>query len=370
MSSDSKIVTEFGRQNKVPKVAICHEWFDNIGGGEKVLIQIASIFENPTIFTLWGDRNIQKDTNLNFKESFLRFFPKKFRRNLGLPFMPIAWFSFSRKLRRFDLVITSSWAFAHSCGRYNSNSLNYVHTPGRYWWNPDIDQRTAIKLPKLVLLTLKKIDFALSRNHGTNISNSKNTQERVQKFWNQNSKVVYPPVDLDFYNLDKKVDLPKGNYLLGVGRFVTYKKPGFIIELGEYLNMPVLIAGHGPLYSDLVEKAANAKVEVRIINNPTNEIIKECYRSAKYLIYPVVEDFGIVPVEAMGCGLQVIGLNSGGLTETIVEGLSGSLVSSVNVQEFASAIQHLPHKSRSEVRECALKFSEDAFIENFRNLMA
>ena len=107
------------------KVAICHEWLDNVGGGEKVLAEMALNFYKPTIFTLWGDFDIARELNIEIEETILRFLPRRLRRNIGFLLMPIAWLFLSRRLKRFDLVITSSWAFAHFCGRFNIKSIKF-----------------------------------------------------------------------------------------------------------------------------------------------------------------------------------------------------------------------------------------------------
>lgn len=348
------------------KVAICHEWIDNIGGGEKVLSEIVSNFVNPDIYTLWGDKEIGSKLNLHYQDTFIRFMPPRLRRNLGFVLMPLAWVSLFRKLKTYDLVVTSSWAFAHICGKFNVTSVNYIHTPGRYWWNPDIDQRTRIKIPKTILNLLRILDCYFSKRHGDNIANSETTAKRIRDHWNLSAVVINPPVDLEFYSIDKTITNENSNFLLGVGRFVPYKNMSFIIKLGERLGLPVVIAGHGPLYGDLLEQAKEAKINVRIINKPSDIQIRELYRSARVLIYPAVEDFGIVPVEAMGCGLRVVGLNEGGLLETVQQGVGGSLVSNLDVQVFADAVMSLPQNSREEVRASVMKFGKREFNKKFQ----
>jgi glycosyltransferase involved in cell wall biosynthesis len=351
------------------KVAICHEWIDNIGGGEKVLSEIASNFVNPHIYTLWGDKQVGAELNLNYQETFMRLLPHKFRRNIGFIVMPLAWLSLYKKLKSYDLVVTSSWAFAHVCGKFNRNSVNYIHTPGRYWWNPDIDQRTRVKIPTPALSFLRILDSYFSRRHGDNIANSETTAERIKNYWMQSAIVINPPVDLDYFSINETKESVSKGFLLGVGRFVPYKNMSFIIKLGEHLGLPVVIAGHGPLYEALVEQAEEAKVDVLVINNPSNSEIRELYQSAKVLVYPAVEDFGIVPVEAMGCGLRVIGLNQGGLIETVEQGIGGSLVSTMDVKAFAGAISSLPDTTREQVRNSVMKFGKSSFNSRFQALI-
>jgi glycosyltransferase involved in cell wall biosynthesis len=352
------------------KVAICHEWIDNIGGGEKVLSEIASNFVNPDIYTLWGDEEVGEKLNLEYQDTFLRLISPRFRRNLGFLLMPLAWKSLHKKLKTYDLVVTSSWAFAHICGKFNTNSVNYIHTPGRYWWDPDIDQRTRVKIPKIILSLFRTLDSYFSKRHGDNLANSETTAKRIKEYWNLNSVVINPPVDLEFYSIDETKNSENSNFLLGVGRFVPYKNMSFIIQLGERLGLPVVIAGHGPLYGALLAQAKDSHVQVQIINQPSDLQIRELYRSAQVLIYPAVEDFGIVPVEAMGCGLRIIGLNQGGLLETVIEGVGGCLVPIMDVEVFAEAIMSLPQNTREEVRASVMKFGKSAFNKKFQDFVS
>lgn len=351
------------------KVAICHEWIDNIGGGEKVLLEIAANFSNPDVYTLWGDKAVGTKLNLHYQDTFMRWIPPRFRRNLGFAVMPLAWFSLHKKLKSYDLVVTSSWAFAHICGKFNRNSVNYIHTPGRYWWNPDIDQRTRVKIPTPALSFLRILDSYFSKRHGQNIANSETTARRIKNYWHQSAIVINPPVDLDYFTIDESKVSTGNGFLLGVGRFVPYKNMSFIIELGEHLGLPVVIAGHGPLYGALIGQADEAKVEVLVVNNPSDSEIRDLYRSASVLIYPAIEDFGIVPVEAMGCGLRVIGLDQGGLIETVEQGIGGSLVSRMDVKAFADAIVALPETTREQVRDSVMKFGKSAFNSKFQAFM-
>lgn len=351
--------------NSPLKVAICHEWLDNVGGGEKVLFELAGLFENPTIFTLWENEQTTRELDFEIKTSFLQYFPSKFRRSLGILFMPLAWKLFERELQTFDLVINSSWAFAHSAGGGHPRKISYIHTPGRYWWYPSIDQRTQVKIPGVLLYLIKRIDLRLAQKNNTFIANSIETKNRILESWGQESFVVHPPVNLDFY-IRQKEDSSRQSFLLGVGRFVGYKNHHFVIKLGEALGLKVVLAGHGPLLENLKSDAINSSAQIDVIDNPTDFELRDLYSTANCLVYPTFEDFGIVPVEAMGCGLRVLGLSQGGLLETVKDGLSGRLVKELSIAAFVDGFHELPEKSDFEIRRTVEGYDSKEFAKKIR----
>ena len=276
--------------------------------------------------------------------------------------MPFAWKTFERKLQSYDLVINSSWAFAHSAGGNHPRKISYIHTPGRYWWYPSIDQRTKIRIPGAFLSLIRKRDLKLAQKTNTYIANSQETQKRILECWGRDSKVVHPPVNLDFYK-PLEIQSEGEGFILGVGRFVGYKNHEFIIKIGEVLGKKVVLAGHGPLFETLRNQAAKSTTEVEVIDSPSDFELRQLYSSALCLVYPTIEDFGIVPVEAMACGLQVLGLSQGGLLETVQNGLSGTLVNNFDLMTFVCGFHELPNKSTELIRESVEKFSSSQFAK-------
>lgn len=347
------------------KVAICHEWLDNIGGGEKVLLELSKLYDNPTVFTLWANKEITEKLDFPVKVSFLQHFPTKLRRTIGLFLMPFAWKTFESELKSFDLIINSSWAFAHSAGGNHPRKISYIHTPGRYWWYPSIDQRTKVRVPGFLLSIIRRKDFNLAQKTNVYVANSLETKKRILECWGRESEVVYPPVNLDFYKPSDFLSDRK-DFILGVGRFVGYKNHEFVIRIGETLGKKVVLAGHGPLLESLKNQAANSTTEVEVIDSPSDFELRQLYYDAFCLIYPTFEDFGIVPVEAMGCGLQVLGLSQGGLIETVTNGIAGTLVDSIDLKTFVDGYHDLPNKSRDLIRDSVEKFSSSQFTIEIR----
>lgn len=352
------------------KVHIFHEWLDTSGGAESVLAELVGIFPSATVYTLWAEPQLINSLGVEVKVSFLQFFPRKLRRSLGLLFMPLAWKILGLNISSGDFSITSSWVFCHSAvpKKFERNSAHYIHTPARYWWNPEIDTRTELKLPRVILIILRAIDRYLARNHENVIANSNATRERIKNYWGLNSVVIHPPVDVEFYNFSKVENFgPKENFLLCVGRFVPYKGHELAIKLGELLNLPVVLVGHGSGETRLRKLSLNSKIQVTFLINVPRERIRELYATCTCLVYPAVEDFGIVPVEAMATGARVLGINLGGLLDSVIQGETGSLVSSLDLHALAEGFYALKKNSRENIRAKSLRFSRDNFSFNLKS---
>ena len=360
------------------KVNIFHEWLDTSGGAESVLAELLGIYPDATVYTLWAEPKLIKSLGVEVKVSLLQFLPPKSRRSLGLLFMPLAWKILGRNISSGDFSITSSWVFCHSAvpKKFEKNSVHYIHTPARYWWNPEVDTRTELKVPRIILLILRAIDKLLARNHKNVIANSNATSERIKNYWGLKSTVIHPPVDVEFYNFSKVEKIgSRENFLLCVGRFVPYKGHELAIKLGEALSLPVVLVGHGSGETRLRKLSLNSKTPVSILVNVPREKIRELYATCTCLVYPAIEDFGIVPVEAMATGARVLGINHGGLRDSVIQGETGSLVSRLDLHALVEGFYSLQENSRENIRATSLRFSQDnfsskikAYIENIKSI--
>jgi glycosyltransferase involved in cell wall biosynthesis len=343
---------------------------DTIGGAESVLLDLLALYPDAEINTLWADKSVLAKLEIEAKTSFLQYFPKSIRRIAGLPLMPLAWRLLSKSIGPDDIQITSSWVFAHSAipKRYENRSLHYVHTPARYWWTPEIDSRSKLKIPKLVLSIFRYLDKSLARNHLNVVGNSSGTSARVKSFWGIECSVVHPGVDTDFYNYEFVENLgERENFLLCVGRFVPYKGHDKAIALGESLNLPVVLVGHGPGEEYLRNLAGGSRVQVSVQNSVSRETLRRLYASCNILVYPAIEDFGIVAAEALSCGAQVLGISTGGLVDSITSSTEGILVSDTSVETLVVGFKQIQRFSRGLVRRKSLEFSRESFSSKIRN---
>jgi glycosyltransferase involved in cell wall biosynthesis len=286
-------------------------------------------------------------------------------RAVTLPLMPLAWQFVGR--HKYDIVITSHHAFASSNAltRPTGRHYVYVHTPARYVWTPELDGRGRSRVLTPVRAVLKQIDRRSVTGIQSIAANSKAVAERIERFWGRSADVIHPPTDTDFFTQGRNdavtVDVPD-NFLLGIGRWILYKNMDMVIRIAEKAGMPAVIAGRGPEKDRLVSLAATATVPVKIIESPSNDEVRELYRRADALLFPTLEDFGLVPVEAMACGTPVIALNKGGAAETVIDGQTGALVEEHDLEAYASALSRALDVSPEQCRKRANKFNRSAFI--------
>jgi len=342
-------------------VALVHEWFGATGGSENVFVAMSEILPHAKGFVLWRDPDARHGAR--FQESWLTRTPLRRAKALALPVMPLAWRTLTRE--RFDVVISSSHAFAHTVKIARSPDtryLSYVHSPARYLWSPDFDSRGANPLLALPRRALRGVDVRLSRHVHSYAVNSREVQSRLRRFWNRDSRVINPPVDVAYFaDAPAEVRARDRRYLLGVGRWIPYKNFDLVIEIADAAGMPLAIAGSGPQEAVLRRAAARVRVPVTFEHQPSRARLRELYWEATALLFPVHEDFGIIPVEAQSCGTPVVGVRRGGLLETVVDGETGFLLDSYDPAHYAAVLRRLDTIDRDRVRAHAWSFAAAVF---------
>ena len=343
------------------RVAVVHEWVDAYAGSEQVFEALARLLPDAELFALSVTPGIDLDVGgRTITTTALDTDRWRDRRGLTLPAMPWAW----RRLGRgdYDVVITSHHAFAHAnrLTRPGGTHLAYVHSPARYIWSPDIDARGGGAALAPARSLLKRMDRKASHRVDAYAVNSVAVAERVREFWSRESTVVNPPVRVDFFS-EGRAASPRRDYILGMGRWIPYKNLHLVVEAADLLGMPVKIAGRGPDRSRIEAAAAAASVPVELVESPDDHALRDLYAHAACLVFPTVEDFGMVPVEAQATGTPVVALAAGGALETVVDGVSGAFASDARPDTIAAAARQAMSIDAEGPAKNAERFSQEAF---------
>ncbi|MEV0427127.1 glycosyltransferase [Micromonospora sp. NPDC050495] len=345
-------------------VALIHEWFGATGGSEQVFLSMAEVVPHAERFVLWKDDDATVDPDI--RESWLARTPLRRSKALALPLMPLTWRTLTRA--HYDVVISSSHAFAHTVrigDPERTRHLSYVHSPARYVWSPGLDQRGANPVLAPVRAVLQAGDRRLSRHVHSYAANSREVQGRIRRFWGRDARVINPPVEVDYFGAaPREVRDQDRRYLLGVGRWIPYKNFDLMIELAAAAGLPLVIAGGGPEEENLRRLAARVDVPVRFEVRPSRERLRELYWGAVALLYPALEDFGMIPVEAQACGTPVVGWARGGLLETVVTGETGFLVDASDPAGYVEPIRLAAKLPAEAAMTNARRFTPEVFQAN------
>ncbi|MEO0234697.1 MAG: glycosyltransferase [candidate division WOR-3 bacterium] len=351
------------------KIGIVHDYLNQYGGAERVLEVLLEIFPESTVFTLIYDKNRVSPVlaKHKIKKSFLNKFPfSKFYYEYLLPFYPAAIESFDT--REFDIIISNSSAWAKGViTNTKTMHVTYCLNPMRFVWEsffPLINKRGIVsKGLKLILSQIRLWDEVSSKRPDFYITISKTVQKRLKKYYDIDSPIIYPPVNTDYFipNKDKRQE----EFFLIVSRLKPYKSIELAIKAFNRLKRPLVIIGQGTHYNYL--KSISEK-NIQFLNYVDDKKLLSYYQRCKALVFPQVEDFGIVSLEAQACGKPVIALKMGGAVETIIENKTGVFFEKQNVDSLIDAIYRFDRMSFSQedCRNNSLRFSKERFKKEFK----
>lgn len=349
------------------RVAIVHYWLVGMRGGEKVLEQICQLYPNADIFTHVVDREKISETILRHKitETFISKLPwgRKFYQKY-LPLMPLALESLD--LTGYDLIISSEAGPAKGviC-RPDAIHICYVHSPMRYIWDQYHTYKskagaiTRILMPAIAS-RMRIWDVCSSARVDYIVANSEFVAKRIFKSWHREAVVIYPPVNVDAFRQVAEVDV--GDFYLYAGELVSYKRADLVVEAFTKSGKPLIVIGEGAERKKLEESAGS---NVKFLGRVSFDVLRDHYAKCRAMVFPGVEDFGIMPLEVMASGRPVVAFARGGATETVIDGRTGVLFYEQNVQALDSAIDRLEENiekfSHQDLLSHAEKFSEDSF---------
>lgn len=350
------------------RVAIVHYWLVGMRGGERVLEQLCLLFPQADIYT-----HVCIPENLSpllrrhrITESFVARLPGARRHyQKYLAFMPRALEEFD--LSGYDLVLSSESGPAkgvitppdvpHVC---------YVHSPMRYLWDQYHAYRDGLgranRLAFSLLSSRLRVWDAVSANRVDHfVANSNFVAQRVRRWWRREAEVVHPPVDLDAYR-PAPAPGPEAPYLF-LSELVPYKRADLAVEACRRLGRPLRVVGQGPELERLKRQAGPG---TEFLGRAPVAAMPGLYRDCRALLFPGVEDFGIVPLEAMASGRPVIAFGRGGALDTVRDGETGVLFPEQSAEGLAAAIERFerevePRLEPETLAAQAARFGPEAF---------
>jgi len=348
------------------KVALVHDHLNQIGGAERVLKALLDVYPGSPVFTLLHDQRNTKEwfEGEQIIPSFIQKLPFA-RRNFKwyLPLMPTAVEELP--VGGYDCIISSSSALSKGIlPPPQSLHICYCHTPTRYLWSDthqyleELPQRRLVKMMLPFLLHRLRIwDWQAAQRVDRFIANSRFVARRIKTYYQRESTVVYPPVDVERI---LPSDDPPERYFLIISRLRPYKRVDLAIQAFNKMNIPLVVIGSGEESERL---RALASPHIRFLG-AVSDVTKATYLAhCQALIFPQEEDFGITAVEAMAAGRPVIAYNAGGAPEAVTEGMSGTLFDEQSWECLADSVIRFEANmyDSARIRAHSLQFSRERF---------
>jgi len=355
------------------KIAIFHNFLDNIGGAEKVDLMLANKL-NADIYTTNIDK--QKINQMGFSTDNIHSIGKI---PINAPFKQELAFRKFKKLNlgsKYDFyIIAGDWAM--SAARNNKPNLWYVYSPIREIW--DLYLYTKKNTVPFYLRPPFDLWVYYHRNQNKKnvnevdkiISISNNVQNRIDKYLNRDSQVIYPPTDTSQYYYKKN-----GNFWLSVNRLITHKR--IDMQINAFKDLPdekLVIVGsyeqsiHFKKYAQYIKSIKPDNVEIK--SWVTDEKLRELYADCKgFITTSINEDYGMNVVEAMASGKPVIAPNQGGYKETVIDKKTGLLIDDIDESKLVAAIKEISNDPKTFKDNCisqAKNFDLSVFVNKIKS---
>lgn len=346
------------------KLAIVHDWLTDLGGAEQVLIELHHTFPNAPIYTLFARKEFLQNylPHARIITSWVNKLPFASSK-LWAPFLPMAveGFDFSE----YETVLSSSVIFSKGLIlRPRTRHVCYCYSPARMLWDRTFEYEHGGLLRRHIL---RLWDRQASTRVDQFVAISETVKKRIQKYYRQNSVVIYPPCK--FETTDELLPHPpvQTGYYLIVARLHPHKNLGMVMEVFERLGYPLVVIGGGPLMNKLQSLATS---NIKFLGHQTDEVVKQYYQHARTVIVPNEEDFGLTVVEAMTFGKPVLALARGGALETVIPGVTGEFFQDTIPASLADGIRRMREKTydMEAIKSHAKKFSKNIFEEAIRKV--
>lgn len=353
------------------QAGLCHDWLIGMRGGERVLELLADRYPDAPLYTLIHNPGAvsERIESHDIHTSPLQKIPGIFENyRIFLPFMPMMARSW-KPSSELDVMISTSHCVAKSIRTAPSTKhICYCFTPMRYAWLfqeeyfPSPVKRTMLSP---AMAALRRWDKATIDRVDRFLAISNHVRDRINAFYGREADVVYPPTDTEFFTPG---DAPREEFDFLISAMVPYKKVDLAIQAYTESGHPLKVMGSGSGLEDLKNMAGP---NIEFLGRQPDEILRECYRTCRFLLFPGEEDYGIVPVEAMACGTPVIAFGKGGATETVKEGVSGLFFREQTPEALWCAVEEAADRTwdHAAIRKRAEQFDTASFMQGMETII-
>lgn len=350
------------------KVALVHYWLVGTRGGEKVLDALCEIYPEADIFTLVADEKKLSPIVSSHKitTSFLQKIGGVKHYKRMLPLMPMALESFD--LSEYDLIISSEAGPAKGIiPGPNARHICYCHSPMRYIWDlyPQY-YKSAGLFSRLAMAVFSPVlrawDVTTAARVDHFIANSSYVAKRIERYYRRDAVIINPPVDIERFSISERVD----DFYLCAGQITPYKRVDLAIDAFTLMNKRLVVLGAGA--TDAMRKKAGPTIE--FVGDCDDAAMASYFQRCRALIYPGVEDFGIIPLEILASGRPVVAFAKGGALETVVEGETGLLFREQTIESLSEAVAKMEAAysdfQPDALRKFATSFNRPQFVSRLK----
>jgi glycosyltransferase involved in cell wall biosynthesis len=356
------------------KVAIVHDWLNQMGGAEHVLEILVDMFPGAPVYTsiYWAEGMPSTYRQWDIHTTWLDRLPGIYRRHQPyLLLYPLAFGGLY--LEGYDLVISNKSAFCLGIRTApGTRHVCYCLTPTRFVWDLDTYVRReqvggAVRsLIRPFVPRMQRWERAAAARADALVAISTEVQDRIRRYYSRESTVLHPPVDTERF-----ASAPAGSggdYFLIVSRLIPYKRLDLAVQAFTELGLPLWIAGNG---RDRERLEAMAGPNVRFLGYVPAPDLAPLMAGCRAFVFPGLEDFGLTPVQAMAAGRPVIAYAGGGALDSVVEGVTGTFFHEQTPGSLASAVQAWDEAAfdPETIRAHARQFDSDLFKARFRALV-
>jgi glycosyltransferase involved in cell wall biosynthesis len=321
------------------RLALVHDWLNQIGGAEDVLETLVGMFPAAPIYTsmYWRERMPPAYRSWDIRTTWMDRLPGIYRHHQTyLPLYPLAFAQLD--LGGYDVVLSNKSGFCHGVQAGGAVHICYCLAPTRYVWDfGGYAAREALSPALKTVLgpligLLRRWDYRAAQRVDHFVAISREVQARIRRYYGRDSLVVHPPVDTARFQPAPAY----GDYYLIVSRLIPYRRIDLAVQAFNQLGLPLVIAGDG---RDRPRLETQAGRNVTFLGRVPDEDLPDLFARCRAYVLPGVEDFGIAPLQAQAAGRPVIARGAGGALDSVVEGETGVFFDQPTPEALAAAVR-------------------------------